>query len=448
MVEVTTNSAYDVKVESVLIETERLAKSYDVVRNISEINIYEHLDLPYLTGTILLIDSSNIFNLINFQGTERVTLKLKMNGDDRSKTVTKRFVVTEILGAAPSGDTSETLTLSIIEDIAYQSRLMTLSKAYRGKPEIIIAALLQDSLQKKVDVPRGFQGTIVPPMKVVIPAMQPLDAARWMKNRLVSENGMPFFLYSTLNAPNLFLTDLEYLLNEPVMNANRAYTFGQAFTRATTGLSVDQQARVIESYRLTHSENMFRMARDGVLNSTYYFVDTIKDKDSRDASVKINMAETLEMMVKKGIIPRDQAEPIYDKEFKIGDKKIEEYTPSVITQISTSGSYQNFANYYESEDINQQKLKAQARAIRYYMLKSPIEIIMPGFDYLGRGPNITIGRQIRCDFLKNDPNILHSRDYPLDKKRSGNYIIYACRHIIQPQQYKVSLTCVKLGNKK
>jgi hypothetical protein len=82
------------------------------------------------------------------------------------------------------------------------------------------------------------------------------------------------------------------------------------------------------------------------------------------------------------------------------------------------------------------------------MLKSPLEIVMPGFDFLGRGPNITIGRQIRCNFLKNDPNLITGSSDALDKKRSGDYIIYACRHIIKPEKYCVALTCVKLGNRK
>jgi hypothetical protein len=110
---------------------------------------------------------------------------------------------------------------------------------------------------------------------------------------------------------------------------------------------------------------MYKMAKEGALNSTYYFVDTIKEKDPRLSSTKVNMEEVLKMMVDKGILPRNQAEPIYDKDFTLDDKKFSDYTPSVVTQISSSSTFDNFANYYEAEDINQQKLKAQSRAIRY-----------------------------------------------------------------------------------
>lgn len=447
MVEVTSNSAYDVKIESVLIESPRLTKSYEIVRNVTEINIFENLDAPFLTGTILIADSSNIFNLINFQGTEKVIIKVKIGGDDRSKTVTKHFVVTDLGGVAPINDTSETIILNIIEDFAYQSRLMTVSKMYSGKPEEIISKIMLDNLKKKVDVPSEFSGSSVPPMKVIIPALSPLDAARWIKARCVSLNGMPFFLYSTLNAPNLFLVDLEYMLKSTPANLSRSYVFGQAFTRSTIGQTVDQQARAIESYRLPKSENMYKLAKEGALNSSYTFVDSLRDSSVQDTSIKVNMEAVLKDMVTKGILSKDQAGPIYDDKFKIDDKLLSEYTSSVYTEISGSNTFENFCNYYESNDINQQKMKAQSRALRYYLLKSPLEIVMPGFDFLGRGPNITIGKQIRINILKNDPNITYVGTDALDKKRTGDYIIYACRHIMRPEKYTVALMCVKLGNK-
>ena len=443
---IATPTPYSIKFESILVEADRFDTKYEIVKNVVEVNIFENIDLPYLTATILIADSSNLLNMIDFQGTEKFTIKVKIDGDDSSKIVEKHFIVTDIGGVAPANDHSEAITLNLIEDFAYQSRLITVSKAYSGKPEDIIESILTDNLQKSVKFPTNFQGTTSRPMKVIVPSINPLDAVRWIKNRLVSENGMPFFVYSTLNGPDLFFKDLETILRSDIMNEKRPYSFGQAFTRYTGGDNVSEQARVIENYRLTRSENMYKLAQMGTLNSTYYFVDTTKYGSVVDTSIQVNMEDIIKDMKDKGILSNDQSRPIYDDKFTIGDKTIAEYNPSLYTQIVSSNTFNDYANYYEDDDITQQKLRMYSRALRYYLLKSPLDIVMPGFDFLGRGDDITIGRQIRLNFLKNDPDISEKFEDSLDKKRSGEYIIYACRHIMRPEKYSVSMTCTKLGN--
>lgn len=445
MADLSSSSPYDIKIESVVLDTDRLQQDYEIAANVSEINIFENLDLPYLTGNVLITDSNQLFTRIGFQGTERITFKLKINGDDTAKTITKSFIVTD-LKVVPAQDTAEVILLNLIEEHAYLDRLITVSKAYDGKPEIIIAKILKDKLDKVVEVPKDFSGSVVPPMKVIVPNLSPLTGARWMKDRVVGESGMPFFLYSTLNGPNLFLTDLGFLLRESTMNEGRPYSYGQAFNRWSSSRTVLDQARNIESYKLPKSENMYGLAANGTLNSTYEFVDTVKSRDSRFAQVKVSMEEILDRMVTSGVISADQRGPIYDAEFTMNNKKISEYNPSVLTQITPSNTFTGHANYYESEDVEQQKLKSISRALRYYLLKSPIEISMPGFEFLGRGNNITIGRQIMLNFLKNDPDVLVGDRDALDKKRSGKHLIYACRHVIRPEKYTVTMACVKLAN--
>jgi hypothetical protein len=445
MPELTSSSAYDIKIESVLISSDRLSKEYEVAANVSEINIFENIDLPYMTGNILLIDSNELFTEIAFKGTEKVTIRIKINGDETAKAVEKKFIVTDIK-VVPSHDTSEVMLLNIIEEHAYLSRLITVSKAYEGKPEEIIAKIFKDNLDLEILVPKEFQETSVQPMKVIIPNISPLEAVKWMKNRLVNAYGMPYFLYSCMSSEKIILVDLQYILNEEILNPNRSYSYGQGFQRWSTASDVTQQARNIESYKLPKSENMYGLAKAGALNSTYEFFDTVQDKGEELSQVVVNMEEILDRMESLGIITQDQRGAIYDEEFTLNNKTIAEYNPVVLTQLTPSNTFDTFSNYYESTDIEQQKNKVISRAIRYYLLKSPIEIVMPGFEFLGRNENNTIGRQIKLNFLKNNPDILAGDREPLDKIRSGKYIIYACRHIIQPQRYSVSLMCTKLAN--
>jgi hypothetical protein len=442
MPELTTSSAYDVKIESVLLTADRFTQRYELAPSIAEINVFENLDLPYLTGSMLLSDTSDLLNKIGFRGTERVSIKVKINGDDTAKSVTKEFIVVDIK-VVPTHDMGEMLRLNLLEDFAYRDRMITVSKAYTGKPETIIAKIIKDKLGRDLVVPLDFQGSVVPSMKVLVPNMSPLDAARWVKDRLVSTNGMPFYLYSTLNGPKLFLTDLEYMLAQPTRNTGSPYSYGQAFNRWSAMSNVLVQARNIESYTLPSSENMLKLIDNGTVNSTYDFIDTVKSGDPRSGQVKVDMKEVLDRMVSSGIISRDQTAPIYDQAFTADDT-----TPSVLSQIASSNSFSNHANYYESDDINLQKLKSVGRAVRHYLFKSPLEISMPGFEFLGRGDNTTIGRQIALSFLKNDPDILTNETEVLDQKRSGKYLVYACRHVIRPEKYSVALSCTKLGDQK
>ena len=39
-----------------------------------EVNMYENIGLPYITGRLIIIDSANASNAVHFQGQERVTI--------------------------------------------------------------------------------------------------------------------------------------------------------------------------------------------------------------------------------------------------------------------------------------------------------------------------------------------------------------------------------------
>ena len=447
MAKVTTSSAYDIEIISVLITSDRFPTEFEIVQNVTEINIFENLDNAHLTGNLIIADSSDIMGKVKFLGTERIQISLKIKGDDRSKVRFKNFVVENIASTAPINDTAEGLLLNIIEEHAYLSRLMTVSKAYSGKPENIIAQIMSDNLKIFVDVPNSFSGSAVAPMKVITPAITPLKAARWIRNRMTTEFGSPFYLYSTFNGPNIFLTDLDHMLTQRPVNEGRPYMYGQAFASDTVSRQIDQQARTIENYSLNNSEHMLRMATDGILNSNHKYVDTVETMNDNDSTVEIRMQDILDSLKDRGVISREQSSPIYDSKFTINDKKLDEYLNNGTIQLTSSNTHSSWANYYESEDIQQQKMKAYSMALRHYLMKSPINIVMPGFDFMGRGDDISIGRQISMNFLKNDPGVKLKGESALDPKRSGDYLIYALRHHIKPERYSVSMSCVKLGDK-
>jgi hypothetical protein len=65
----------------------------DVAAIVSEINVYEHIDKPYITGSILLVDTGGLFDGVNFQGGEVFELELTRSVESELKPVTKTFIL-------------------------------------------------------------------------------------------------------------------------------------------------------------------------------------------------------------------------------------------------------------------------------------------------------------------------------------------------------------------
>ena len=61
--------------------------------------------------------------------------------------------------------------------------------------------------------------------------------------------------------------------------------------------------------------------------------------------------------------------------------------------------------------------------------------------------HLTIGRLINLRFITNLIDATENgTNINIDKKKSGEYMILAARHMMKREQYNISLTCVKLAN--
>ena len=457
MSEIVANSPNDIQIVSVLVESERLDTAFEIALNVVEINIYEHIDLPVVTASILIADSSNIFELVNFQGAERITIKLKLYGDPRAVEVEKVFVTNKIENSVPINDMGETILISLIEDHGYLDKMSVISKAYSGKPEKIIETILKDRLDKDVSTPKtlgenpNWTGSIQAPMKIVIPNWNALRAVRWLKDRAHTRDGLPLFVYSTLFDDKIVVTDLESIMNpEKIINKDQKYVYSQAYNRQSSTKSVEEQSYNIQQYVISGDyENTLKLGEAGGISSNYSFIDLNSSEPESTTNVDVRIDDIFENMVNKNIISQTQSGKSYDDEFVIGNKKLLEYSPSVITQIVSGGTYDEFSNYYEDFGLDQHRLKGVSNSVRQNLVKSPINISVPGWNFLGRDTHKTIGNQIDLFFLKNDPNITEQASITTaeDKKKSGVYVIYAARHTITRERYDITMTCTKIGNK-
>jgi hypothetical protein len=447
-------SANSLTIEKVIVTADRLGdRSYEIQTFTNEIAIYEHIDLPYLTGKMILADSRDLNTIINFQGTERIEITVSIPDEYASKTVTKKFMVTHVENVTPTNDTSEVMILSLIEEHAYFSYVNAFSKSYEGKIEEIIPKVLSDKLSiDEIDVAEGLESR-QKPIRVVIPYWTPLDTVRWLKDRATTIDGLPFYLYSTLNNERLVLTDLEKILQSTIPEGEE-YRYGQAFTQdAQESNNLNKQAKIIENYELPKTNDGLRMFRDGFVNSQYNFIDTLSNQSLTSDGTKYTDARALKELEDKGLLSREDGD-VFDEYLEFDDTYATSYTSSVISSIVTTGTYDDgFLNYHEERfPIEHKENKVRSSIYRNYLLKNPLNIVLPGRDFLGANAK-TVGKKMNVRILKNDQSIYEANEGVslediTDFKRSGEYIIYSIRHVMAVNDYRVSLTVARLSEGK
>mgnify|MGYP003329943218 CR=1 FL=1 len=65
--------------ESAIINSTRQVEPIDILGLVTDIEIFEHMDLPYITGQVAIIDTFRIYDRLDFQGAEYFTIKITQN---------------------------------------------------------------------------------------------------------------------------------------------------------------------------------------------------------------------------------------------------------------------------------------------------------------------------------------------------------------------------------
>lgn len=438
-------SALDFIIDSVIITSGRNGREYNLGAVISEIDLFEHIDKPYITGKILFVDNARVIENLNLSGTEKIKIIIKLEEEEDSiLKIEKNFYVDEIIKSVKTNDDTEVVGLSIIEDIAYLSQLIRVSKSFSGNASEIIKRVLKDYLKRDLFILSDKEYSEPNPMRIVTPNLTPIEIINWVKDRSSTSNGMPFFLFSTLCDDRIRYLDLETMTKlNPLNMSTREYSYAQGVPNNAGAIDKISQSYMINSYNYSNNENQLFLARKGAIGSTYNFIDTLTNTVN---SKKINAKSLLDRLY----FTPNQNIRTYDDKTKIDGSEMHEYDTREISQIAPTVSYDDEVyNFYESKDINTHMFKAESRALRYFLHKSAVDINVPGRNFLYKNINKSIGNLITISFKSNEVSYdendaINNRD----RKKSGNYFIYAARHVFQGNQYTVNLSCTKLASER
>ena len=431
-------SSSDFIFESVVIYSSRTIEPVEVKALVSAVEIYEHMNKPYLTGNIAIADSVRVSDRMDFQGAEYIDIKIKRG--PKAPIYKKTFVIDEIK-TTKVNESSEVLVFHITEDIAYKANLYNVNKAYRGKPSDIIKKIAKEYLDKEVASTEdtSYQGD----MQVIIPNLNPIESVMWLKKRTTDGEGYPYFLYSSFASEKLWYVDLGYLLNLPVINEKTPYIYSQsAASNPSPG-----RFFTINYYKHEQAENMLKMIKKGLIGGShnYYNVMTASYQDVK-FDIQKDVAKSVKLKNKR------QSNFNVSDQFEFDELPLHEHQARSIYKLSSSGAYTirggTVNSYDEEEDIGGHKKKLVSDALSHLLTKSAIQIKVNGSEFMAPDGNdtlhYTIGNSIRLIFLGNMGQ--NKQANRIDPKKSGDYIIFAAKHSYGDERYHVTLTCAKVAN--
>ena len=433
------DSPFDYILEKAIVTSSAFVEGAEVdLRNvITDIEIYEHLDKPYLTGNVLFVDDAGVYNSVDFSGMEKLTLSFVLPGPDQ-KPIEKVFIIEKTLKNARANDNAAAVVFHIIEEHAFNSTLINVNKAYTGKPVDIIKKIITDNLDKEFSTP------ILPDaqqsIKAIIPNLHPIEAAKWIRDRATTIDGVPYYFFSTLANSKLHIVALDEMLR--TQPDPKAYVYSQMAASLAASSGIDDQAYLIQSFKSKTNDEIISLIKKGFMGSQNYYYDPAIGSYVDNRGAFFSLDKILKDLAAKDIIRQNQNRVTYTGGYEVNGVSISDIKSVVNTHLVTTDTYSGYNNYSQAVTVSQHKLKFISEALRDVIVRNAVEVALPGRNFLDGSYSNTIGNQIKMSFLETTVGGTEN----LDTKKSGDYLMYAVKHQFKAERYDVIASCVKLAD--
>ena len=405
----------------------------NVIDQISQINIYESIETPYITGSLLLSDSSGVAELLPLQGQERLLLKLRTPGHASALdfndyhaiiiSVEKRFQTT---------DREQTFLLSWTTFEHYKNLRVKVSSSFSGTISSIVTRILREKKflgTKKslhIDETKNLR-------KYVIPNINPFKAIEMLRKEAVNTEGSPHFVFFE-NSEGYHFRSIDTLIGQQgKLNIPHKRTYKYEPPQAGGNPHKDPEITLntILHWEAEDNNNSFFNTRHGFFASTLYYHDIFnKNIQKFDYDYIKDRFSKRQLLMQEN---KDVGSLVSGA--KIDDKIITEYSNSKVFVHPTASDQL----HSEGTDNNAEEWLQEGRSRQleqeYFTLK--IEIY--------GDTDIKVGDVINVMIPSNKPMAGLSAKDAMDPLLSGRYLITQLAHNVHPseQLHKMVLTIMK-----
>lgn len=404
------------KVNELVIVTK--AGNIDISGIYEEINIFDTMMLPVMTGKILITDSIGLSGRLIFDGSESLLISISKDKNSDIASFKKAFRIYKQSGKKNDGLNSQKYVLHFVSDELIYSDQQRVNQVYETTYKKMVENILIDYLKVPENNLGGIYEETMGIRKAVIPNLRPLSAIEWCTKRAVDNNNSPNYMFFQ-NSIGYNFVSLSTLLTQPEILDIRFEPKNMSDTNSITEISSARSLEVVSQI------NAMDKVRSGVDAGKFTGFDPITGMIS---SKKISYADHFNLM-KHG--NENPATSVIENREKLTN--MEMYDSKKV--VSVFGAAKKLSKYIQQNDPTSiskeddfENYKFQRAAIIQNLMNKRVRLTMPGNFQLSSGFNVNL---VAPNF-----SIKEKGDNNEDSTLNGKYIIVATRHIIGYEKHE------------
>jgi len=412
--------AGDYQLENILVHAPSTNGSLDIKGLMLELNVYESIYTPNLSGSLTIADSANHLQNVPFIGQEELEFKFGVPDNDLIDFTRHRARVTKISNVVRTEERQQVYTLNFTTKEFVRNLRHKVAKSYKGNALQIIHEVLKDTIgtDKSLRLEDTKQR-----LQLLGNNMDPFSfcsmVAKRSSSRDFNTDGMLFYEshfgynLSSFGSISQLEPKIEYFVNP------------------TDDRDTEADMHKILEYRITKNQDLLAHIKTGLLASTHYTYEHTNKKYSTTTQKYFDTFANLPFHT-------DNA-PIYSQtpEDEKGNT-VSDFTEASIT-YSTSNPYLFTKNFVDFQDYSNTSNLKPSRVYNYLSNDAfSVKCTVPGNSVLGAGDVVVLN----LPSLEPIPDNSVGRNV-YDQYLSGRYILTNIVHTLSSTGYSTTFDAVK-----
>jgi len=390
----------------------------DVSGIFEELNIYDSIMMPCMSGNIVIRDALGLSSQLYFDGSEYLNINIGKEDEEDVTSFKKTFRIYRQSDRKNINQTSEMYVLHFVSEELIYSKQQKVIQTYTGNHHEAAAAILKDYLKVQ---PKSNKIGVIEESRGIhtynFPNMSPFESLNWLAQRAINDEGLPNFIFFQ-NKIGYNFVSLSTLLSQNVL-------FDVNFNPKNLIPSIAQELIGARDVRIGEQHNLLQSIQDGVYAGTFIGFDSLTRK------IKINKINFVDVY-KKGVHANKNANVTAAKNrdgldgSQMYDSKISLY-PFQSTRIDSSYTKTN-DNITATIIDDTDNYIFQRTSILRNLMQRKVQMTLPG--------NFAITSGFNLNLMMPSRNISSDGSNPYDASLSGKYLIIGTRHMIKYDKHE------------